>query len=148
MARARATCLEKAVELLSRRAHLERELSAKLASRGYADDEVDAAFARLRELGYLDDEAAARQWAEARLRRGPRGRIRLKADLMKRGADADLAAAVAAELTDDDDLESAREAARRTRSRGDSLARRLQRQGFSARAARRVVRELGDDATG
>ncbi len=55
--------LQKSYRLLSLRARSEKELRQKLALRGFDEDTVDAAVARLYELGYLGDESFARQWA-------------------------------------------------------------------------------------
>ena len=83
------SCMEKAVDLLSRRPHFRRQLEQKLSSRGFSSDEVETTLARLEELGYLDDVACARGFVTQRLRRGPLGRRRLRAELSRRGADAE-----------------------------------------------------------
>nr|HRC86057.1 RecX family transcriptional regulator [Thermoanaerobaculia bacterium] len=75
--RHRPSALEKATELLARRAHFERELERKLDTRGYPKSEVAAALARLKELGFLDDFNASRELVESRLRRGGEGKRRL-----------------------------------------------------------------------
>jgi regulatory protein len=55
---------------------------------------VDAAIARLLELGYLDDEAFARAWAESRDRARPRGEHALRLELDRKGVDRSLTGAL------------------------------------------------------
>lgn len=55
---------------------------------GLSQGGVRALVARLVQRGYLDDEAFARRWAEARLARRPMGRDRLEAELRMQGLDA------------------------------------------------------------
>lgn len=149
------TCFEKAVEFLSRRAHFHREIERKLLGRGYEEEEVAASLARLAELGYLNEEEAARAFVQQRLRRGPEGRRRLEAELHKRGAEEAAAAAALDELMPEDDAEGARKAARSWARRGkrdrQALARHLERKGFSRRAIFSALGELGgpdDDTVG
>ena len=54
----RPSALEKAVELLAAQEQPKRRLREKLLRRGYAENEVDAAVARLEARRYLDDESA------------------------------------------------------------------------------------------
>ena len=89
----------------------------------------------------------ARAFVAERLARAGEGRLRLRAELERRGAPA---AAIAAALADlpDDDLETAREAAAkwsRSRTRRDpaSLARHLAGKGFSRRSIGVLLGELG-----
>lgn len=148
----RASCADKAAELLSRRSHFRAQLAAKLRQRGYPSDEVDAAVERMTHLGYLDDRRTAAELIAARLRRGPVGRRRLAAELARRGADPEAADAALAELPDDERA-AAREAAERwlaRRGRGPqaeadrraALARYLDRQGFAAGAIREALAAL------
>lgn len=139
---------DKALELLTRRAHFRRELATKLGRRGYPEEEIDRALDRMTGYGYLDDRATARQWVEARLARGPEGRRRLAAELSRRGADSEVAAEVLREVLPDDDRPAAREAAERWLRRRsgspkpEALARHLDRKGFSQGAIWEVLDEL------
>lgn len=134
----KVSCFDKAVELLGRRSHFRAQLAAKLAQRGYPDEEVAAALERLAELGYLDDRRTAGELVEARLARGAEGRRRLAAELGRRGAPPEVVREVLAERLAEDDLPLARQAAESWRRRGGSdprsLARHLERKGFSQRA--------------
>jgi regulatory protein len=126
-----------AVRLLAARPHFRAELKAKLAQRGYPSEEIAAALDRLVSEGYLDDVRAARDFVTHRLEQKAEGRLRLKAELMRRGASEAAVAAALAEVPEDD-LEAAREAAakwaRSHRPDPAALARHLARKGFSHRA--------------
>jgi regulatory protein len=131
------SCYDKAAQLLAARPHFRRELAAKLERRGFPAGEIAAALDRLSEHGYLDDGAVARGFVESRLSRGE-GRARLRAELLRRGAPEEAAEEALAELTPEDDLPAARDAAELWSRRGGrdrrALARHLGRKGFSRRA--------------
>jgi regulatory protein len=133
-------CYDLACELLARRPHFRGELAGKLARRGYAPADLEAALDRLAAQGYLDDLAAARGFVAGRAARGE-GRARLRAELERRGAAPSAVAVVLAELPEDD-LPAARLAARRWRgSSRQALARHLARKGLSRRAIFAVLNE-------
>lgn len=136
-------CYDRACILLAQRPHFRRELAAKLARRGHAAAEVEAALDRLQAQGYLDDLAAARGLLAGRLQRGE-GRLRLRAELERRGAAPEAIESALAELPEDE-LPAARLAAGRWRgSTRAALARHLERKGFSPRAIFAVLRERPD----
>jgi regulatory protein len=60
-------------------------MRTKLGRRGYDEADVDAAVARLIELGYLDDRSFAA--GHVRRRSGSRGPLALSAELFARGVD-------------------------------------------------------------
>jgi len=133
------TAFAKAVDLLARRPHFSAQLRDKLLRRGYAAEEVEAAIARLEDLGYLDDRTAARDFATGRLAREPLGRRRLAADLVQRGAPEAVISEVLDELLPADDRDAARQAAERWLARRrnpdkPALARYLERRGFTPSA--------------
>lgn len=140
-----AACYDQAVRLLARRGHFRRELMAKLVGRGHPETEVAAALDRLGREGYLDDLRTAREFIAQRLRRGPEGRNRLLAELVRRGVEGETAERALADQLPEDDREAARAAAERWRERGGgdpgALARHLARKGFSQRAILAAVRE-------
>jgi len=131
------TAYTHAVRLLAPRPHFRAELEAKLAQRGYPAEEIAAALDRLATEGYLDDVRTARDFVAHRLERQAEGRLRLEAELVRRGAPREAIAAALAQVPEDD-LEAAREAAEKW-GRGRkpdpaALARHLARKGFSRRA--------------
>jgi regulatory protein len=135
---------QKAVQLLGSRPHFRRELQAKLAQRNFPPEEIEEALDRLAGQGYLDDSRTAVGFVEHRLSRNNEGRVRLRAELEKRGAPAE-AIEDALAAVPEDDLEPAREAAerwQRLHPRGEpaALARHLARKGFSRRAIFAVLK--------
>jgi SOS response regulatory protein OraA/RecX len=74
--------LEIAAKALRRRALFEEEIAGKLRDEGFAEDTVSAAVSRLRELGYLNDDAQAGDFAE----RSELGAGRIRSELERRGA--------------------------------------------------------------
>src|SRR5438477_127328 len=90
---------------MARRSHSRAELRRKLGRRGYDTLEVDAAVARLAELGLQDDRA----FAEGHVRRRSRslGPLALSAELVARGIDRRLADGAMVQFTRDEQLASA-----------------------------------------
>lgn len=156
--REQISCYRKALDLLSRRSHFERELERKLGQRGYEDSEVADTVERLRGEGLLDDRATARELVRSRLARAPEGRLKLQSELARRGVAGEVAREILVDLLPDDDSELTREAAERWRRRTPrarsgplsdrdqaSLARHLERRGFTRRAIFSVLQDLRDE---
>lgn len=132
--RPQPTCYNKALELLARRGHFRRELAHKLAQRGYDEEDVETTLARLEEKNFLDDRSLARDYAEARLRRRPMGRILLASELRSRGVDDQGIEEALVDLTPEREAELARTAAekwrRSRRGTPEALGRHLASRGF------------------
>lgn len=100
-ARALAT-FDRAINMLASRERASRELRLALLRKGEPDDEVDAAIARLRELGHLDDARFARQFARSRVLASGFSRRRVQGELVRRGiGHADANAAIEEVLTEE-----------------------------------------------
>jgi regulatory protein len=86
-----AVACDKAVNvaagLIARRVLSVAELRSKLGQRGFDEGVMDAAVARLRELGLLDDERLGRALIEETLARKAVGPLLLGAKLQRRGLD-------------------------------------------------------------
>lgn len=149
------SCYDRALRLLARRFHFERELQLKLAQRGYPAGEVAETFARLRHEGYLDDRRAAEEWLRVRRRRGD-GPRRLAAGLARLGLGREAIAehldAGGADGADGEDGDNARaravaerwlsrQAGRSGAADPAALARHLDRRGFRRRD---ILSVLGD----
>jgi regulatory protein len=80
-----AVVLEAATRFLEARARSVAEVRRRLTSAGYQGQLIDAAIARLGDLGVLDDEAFARAWVESRDRARPRGERALREELRLKG---------------------------------------------------------------
>jgi regulatory protein len=153
---------QKAAQLLASRPHFRAELAAKLRQREFPDDEIAAALDRLEAQGYLDDRKTAADFVAHRRERGGEGKLRLRAELVRRGAVAEAIDEALAGLGEEDDQAAAHEAAerwRRQKTGGKSggaqaepsqkdeaaLARHLARKGFSRRAIVAVLKIPLDD---
>jgi len=74
-----------ALKMLGGREMSERQVRQRLARRGYAPDEIDAAIVRLTQDHSLDDERAARAMAHAETTLKKRGRLRVTQRLQAAG---------------------------------------------------------------
>src|SRR5262249_57997003 len=74
-----------AFELLAHHAWSTRELIRRLRRRGAPADVAGTVVAELQSRGYLDDEAFARWWAQARAEGRRIGSIRLRQELTTKG---------------------------------------------------------------
>ena len=151
-----------AFDLLARKAWSGRELTRRLRRRGAPADVAQAVVADLVDRGYVDDQAFARWWAEARARGRRVGSHRLRQELLAKGIPRGLAdAAIAAAFEEVAELERALEAGRRRPARPAArpgaraparLADYLLRRGYPAATVRHAVRvllaERGADLSG
>ena len=158
--------MEVAARFLATRPRTRWEVERRLRRAGIPDAEIGAALDRLAELGYLDDAAFARWWAEQRDRHSPRGRRMIEAELRQRGVPRDVIEAFREEHAEPerapedaklpgDEAARAREAlAKHLRGRPlPSDARALQRvgtylmrRGFDAEVVRSTLRAASADA--
>jgi regulatory protein len=109
--------MSRALHLLSVRPQTEHELSTKLARGGFAAEVVEQVLARLREMGYINDAAFARQWVEERSRLRPVGRRALAAELARKGIDRELVESALALYGESAELAAARALATRAAAR-------------------------------
>jgi regulatory protein len=141
-----------AFDLLARKSWSGRDLTRRLRRRGASAEIAQAVVADLTERGYVDDQAFARWWAEARARGRRVGSRRLRQELAAKGIPREMAdAAVSAAFEEVGESERALQAGRR---RLPALLRRqparaaarladyLLRRGYPASAVRAVVRTL------
>ena len=147
-----------AFDLLARKSWSGRELTRRLRRRGAPAEVAHAVVADLTTRGYVDDQAFARWWAEARARGRRVGSRRLRQELLAKGIPREMTdAAIAAAFEEVGEADRALEAARRRlpgllRGRGERAATRLAdyllRRGYPAQAVRRAVRTLLTDRAG
>lgn len=130
-------CRRKALDLLARRPHFRRELADKLARRGFAAEEIDPVMDGLEDRGLIDDHRFALELAAGALRRKGFGPQRVRAELERRGVEAEISASVAREMFPDSEteIEQARAVAARWQPPGCrdrvGLGRHLRRKGYS-----------------
>lgn len=127
----------KSYRILAIRPHSEKELAEKLRHAGFPEGLIEEAMAKCRRLGYLDDEAFARQRARYLAEGRLLGDRRILRDLTERGIGRELALQalqeVRKELSEEEALAKvlAREGARaREEGQAARLARRLAGKGF------------------
>ena len=150
--KARVRTLQRAAKLLAAKPRSVAELRERLLEKEWTNEEaVDAALAKLKEYGYLDDERFAFGFASYRVRQKPVGRQRLARDLQMKKVPretADEALNLVYAETPEEDL-IARAIEKRIRLRGrpatrqetKSLFDHLLRLGFSYDIIIRKVRE-------
>lgn len=98
----RLDAIEKALRLIAVQPRSERDLADRLRRRGFGRPAVEAATARMRELGYLDDAAFAKFYVESRQTATPRSRRALAFELGRRGVNREVADETLAEVSDAD----------------------------------------------
>jgi len=99
---------QQALRLISRRPRSEAELRNRFLRKKVQTEIQDMVIARLREQGFVDDNAFARSWVENRLTFRPRSAWAIKQELRKKGVSND---AIRAALENFDDDEAAYQAA-------------------------------------
>jgi regulatory protein len=82
--------MEIAVRFLGTRPRTRWELERRLRRAAASDDVITATLDRLAAMGYVDDTAFARWWAEQRDRHAPRGRRMVEAELRQHGVPRDV----------------------------------------------------------
>lgn len=139
-----------ALWLLGRRAYSVKEMTERIG-RHFPPEVVDEIVDRLRAQQLLNDEKMAEQFVQSRLTVRHQGRFRISLELAKRGIDRDLAKTAVATVTDEAEIESARELlARRLKTwqNLDDQKRRyraislLARRGFAPGVIKKVTTEL------
>ena len=153
--------MEIAVRFLGTRPRTRWELERRLRRAGAEPGVVAATIDRLAAMGYVDDAAFARWWAEQRDRHAPRGRRMIEAELRQHGVPREVLESLRGEelaepTLDEEGLPGSEEEradaalARHLRGRpipDDPKARQrlgayLVRRGFDPEAARAAIRRL------
>lgn len=146
--------MKRAFNLLSAKPRSVAELRARLLEKEWAEEAVvERAITRLQELGYLNDQQYAEQFANSRLTIKPIGKSRLRRDLQRKKLSTDVinqAVETVYEAHDEEALID-QAIAKKTRLRGKPTTREeskklfdyLLRQGFGYDLAMRKVRAAG-----
>jgi regulatory protein len=90
-----------AVQCLGRRAFASEELKAKLRLRAATLADVDAAIARLKDIGYLDDRRFAESFAVNRAENDGFGKMRVLSDLRAKRVPSKIAETAVAQVFED-----------------------------------------------
>ncbi len=81
------SCKDAAVKLIAVKDRTEKELSQRLAEKGYDEREIAEAMAFAAEYGYTDDRAYARKYIREGVNLKNYGFSRIRAELLKKGVD-------------------------------------------------------------
>lgn len=151
-AEARRDAMESALRLLAYRPRSERELRDRLARKRFRRAVIDETLGRLRELGYLDDDAFARFWTETRQTARPRSGRLLAVELRRLGVTKETAEQATADISEEDAAYRAASARLRV-LRGleyprfrERLGRFLTRRGFAYDVARRTIERCWEES--
>ena len=79
----------KAMDLLARREHTRKELTTKLATKGFQDDVIEQTINRLTEEGLQSDERFTEAFVTMRTKKG-QGPLRILKELQERGVKSSL----------------------------------------------------------
>ncbi|MCG3161134.1 MAG: Regulatory protein RecX [Acidobacteria bacterium] len=145
---------ERALNLLSYKPRSRAEMRARLMEKDWSDETVvDQVIARLEELGYLNDEQFAANFASSRLTAKPLGRTRLRRDMQRKKLSSETIESALDEAYDQQSEEELIQRAinKRLRLKGAPTTREetkklfdyLIRRGFSYDLVIRKVREAG-----
>lgn len=136
---------QSALHFLGTRPRSSAEVQRNLHGKGYSEEAIAAALARLLEHGYLNDEEFARYWLDNRNRFRPRSAKAIRYELRRKGVERDAIEAALEELDEDAAAWDAA-AAKLDRWRDlpqdefeQKLGAFLARRGFSYETARRAV---------
>lgn len=141
----------KALDLLARREHTAQEIATKLERRNFDPEIISECVAKLKDTNSIDETRFAEYYIASRLRKSPRGRVAIRAELVQRGVDRHTAdAAISSYEAEnpgafDESLSRAAEKAARDSPSRETLAQRLARRGFSAAEVGRAIEEFGTD---
>lgn len=108
-----------ALTLLSRRELSEKQIRDRLGRKGYGEEEIDGAVARLKDERSIDDARVAQAIARSQVSIRRRGRLRVRREIEQAGIRGDAIAAALDTAFDDIDEEALLESALRKRLRED-----------------------------
>ena len=142
--------MEKALSLLSYRAHSRKELSDKLRRKGgCSEEELNAVLNRLEELGFLNDETYAAAVVRHAAAKGY-GKNRVAAELARRGISKDLWDEALSEMPESDDmldrLVHARLRDPQDRDEVRKVSAALVRKGYSWSEVRQAIQRVNESA--
>jgi regulatory protein len=91
-----------AMRALEQRMQTGKELRTRLLRKGFEQETIDTALAKLADWGYLNDERFAELWIENRLAHRPRGKRMLEQELRQKGIDREIVQETVAAMEIDD----------------------------------------------
>jgi len=97
----------RALSYLTARNRTVKETADYLVRKGFSASEIQEAISRLQEVSLLNDTRTAMEWVDYCLACKPRGRDRLRVELLKRGLDRDVIEEALAKLDEEKEYELA-----------------------------------------
>ncbi len=142
----------KAFRLLTRRAHSEKELRAKLTAVPFSKDIVDDVVDKCFRLGYLNDEVFAKQRARSLALNRLFGDLKISADLKERGVSSEILQGTIIQIDSEiDEMDRIRKLIEKRRRANETLLsderqkarliRNLLSRGFSLALIRKTINE-------
>ena len=149
---------QRALDYLAYKPRTEKEVRRTLEQEEISAPVIEDVIARIKELGYLDDESYAHDYARNRFANKQYGPQRIRRELRERGIDRSLAdTAVEQVFADEDPVAAARSHAEKRwpriaqeddpRRQKQKLYRYLKRRGFTSDTVYRIIDEFVDDRT-
>ena len=146
--RQRSDPLSEAFRILGRSDQLSINLRERLLRLGFTEPEADQALLRLEELGLLNDAKVSERWARKSSESPANGRLRIVADLVRKGVDeSDAEHLAAVYLPEDDELDRAKTIAHQRKQNGNDLsqtARYLASRGFEPETVQQAIESVYD----
>lgn len=140
-----------ALRYLGIRPRTSQQVVSYLQEKGYPLEVAETIVNRCKQMGYIDDQAFARQWVNERLRLKPRSPMMLRMELKQRGIDKETAEGAMSTVTRDDELGAARALVQKKlrcfegeldRNDEQKILAMLYRKGFSQSVIQEIRREL------
>jgi regulatory protein len=128
---------KKAYRLLTLRAHSEQELRVKLRQGDFPEPVITGVLEKCRELGYLNDEAFAKQRAREFAVNRLLGNRRISLDLREKGIPEEISRQAIAEIREEIGEEEAIDRLLRKKARGETIAARDEKE--TVRIARSLL---------
>lgn len=143
-----AQCFKLALYYLNRRDRTKKELEGKLSQRNFSNVAIAPTLAKLEDLSFIDDERFTRNYVRNSLLGKPKGQIRLKFELKRKGVDEEVIESALSSEWPEDDKELINVQARKIIEKNSRLAKDkiynralggLIRRGFSYSDAKKAV---------
>ncbi|MBQ2715110.1 MAG: regulatory protein RecX [Clostridia bacterium] len=130
------------IKYISRNMHTESEVREKLLTLGYSPDDTESAIDRLKDYGYVSDEAYCKAYVATYGRN--RGKIRLSFELANKGIDKEI---ISQNLPEDDRISAKIMAESKIKKYTDreKMIRYLMGRGYEYDVAREVASEVLED---
>lgn len=135
--------LSEAFRILGRSDQLSDGLKRRLLSLGFSEEQCQQTLERLHELGLLNDQRVSDLWARKSSESPANGRLRIVADLVRKGLDENHAEHLASlYLPEDDELSRAQAVAHQRQQKGNNAmqaARYLVSRGFQPEIVEQAI---------